>query len=718
MANRYYNGPAGQISPFTRARAESVSDQLQAIAEGFDLVGDLVGPPGASNNTYSNLDEFLLAPASTRKATLSGINDVPDGEFYYEESRAPYVADGISTFAVFEVPLSTGAWVRQGADKVAYNPDTPDTISRTIGADLDDQFYPVTRFGVVGNGVTDDAVAVQKALNSDKPLDWLGLTIRIASAVSRTTSNPVLWRGRGATILYDGADAQAAVSITLSAGVRMEVENLTVDANKKASNALKVVSDATMASPSTFESWGLFVTGAKKFAAFTGVSAFGLDITGAFDVVELNGGGASNCEMPAGTGIPSNSGVSGINVALSSSDRWCRRLIVNGVSIEKIYSSDPAYQADQDGLGYFTPNDATHPSGKKEGSLVVRNSRFANCYGRSVKTQARETSVSDSTFVRSEGLASGVGNTEIDAQAGSLTVAGNKADYSNGFHPGVFARVSCDLVAGRSGLTVNDNEVYMDAATTLDTFAQSYASVGTASTVDVSNNRVFGKVKAPVDYAVNGTQNVATVRGNRFSAIVASGFTGDKALVYFRLAGASGDATAIIENNTYTGGDLPAVARDQVPLAGISASVSSANNAGFADDPTAAAKTSNLVTRQMSIVEAMTGAGNGAVKGGLRVITLVVSNGATVTLPVRRVQGGALLAAIAGVAGNGDNAICFSSTNSVNTKWFGNSAFVLGDTSEPVSGDFRIWSSASNELSVKNASGSQAPITFLIMDNG
>lgn len=403
---------------------------------------------------------------------------------------------------------------------------------------------------------------------------------------------------------------------------------------------------------------------------------------------------------------------------MAGPDHWCRELILIAPDIGEVTSDDPDYQHDQDGINYSVPDDPTRSSGKKESVLEVSGGRFRNCWGRSVKTQVERTIVRNARFSRTSGFSSGAGNTEIDAQAGSNSVTSNNFDYEGGHQPEVVARVSCDLVAAKSALTVHDNEVHLDDDTTLNTFAQSYASIGAASTVDVSNNRVFGKVKVPVDYAVNGTKNVAIVRGNRFSKIVASDLTGDKALVYVRLAGPSGEATVVIENNTYTGGDIVYVGRDQVPGAGISAIFSAVNNPGSADDKAAAAKTGNLVTRQAGIVGMVQSAGTSAVQGGYRIETPVINDGATVAMPVRKTQGGAFIIAMAGVAGNGDNLIGFSSTNFVNTKWFGNSAFVLGGTSEPGTGDFRIWSSATNEISVKNASDSQAPICLFIMSNG
>ena len=207
MANRYYNGPDGQISPFTRARAEAVSQQFQAIAEGFDLVGtlfhqryDAIATQGQSripatgpltdndgrvfetglpfvilqiNSADIGQDDFLFLDAESIHIELVGgvlnegdqitVYSLPveslEGGSYpiavktlaelkarpveseaviydgvsFEWTPGDYTgqADDVNAVQANGIPLSTGAWVRQGADKVASRLDAIGAITRS-----------------------------------------------------------------------------------------------------------------------------------------------------------------------------------------------------------------------------------------------------------------------------------------------------------------------------------------------------------------------------------------------------------------------------------------------------------------------------------------------------------------------------------------------------------------------------------------------------------
>lgn len=71
------------------------------------------GSTGPANNTYFDVAAFRTQPSSNGKATLVGF-----GEYYFETHAAPYRDDGLDFIGAADTPLSTGAWVRQGADKV------------------------------------------------------------------------------------------------------------------------------------------------------------------------------------------------------------------------------------------------------------------------------------------------------------------------------------------------------------------------------------------------------------------------------------------------------------------------------------------------------------------------------------------------------------------------------------------------------------------------
>ena len=602
-----------------------------------------------------------------------------------------------------------------GASLVGYTAGFTGATGQTVQTKLE-QYVSVKDFGAVGDGVTDDTAAIQAAVNTGMPLNWGNGTYRITSAVTATATDDVNWIGNSAAVVYDGAHVAAAVVITTSAQINITLSGLNFDGGKLCNVALKVASSGVMTSACTLTLNNVTAQRVAKAAIFG--AAMAVYVLGSFDVAEFNDCYIYDCEMPAGTGTPSVSGVAGINVSLDGSTKWTRRVALNGTKIEKVYSSDLAYTSDQDGIGYFVPDDASD-AGKADSLLVVdSNCSFVNCYGRSIKTQCRDTVVRDSKFLRTEGLTGGAGNTEVDSQTGSLSLASCTFDYRNGFQPGFCARVIGGASYGESGMNVRDCTVYVDSTTTLDGFVQTFPNTGYLSSVVIDGVRVYGKIKEFLSFICNGAKNYARVSNCWLNTIVNSA-TSQKALVYVRWGGVgSPDALIEIIGNRYDGADTPGVARTQIPGSEMTATVSARNNPGFSNVAGDPINPAGFYTNQGTVLGRVVVDGNQALKGYSETITKIIADGATATVPVRKVWGGAFILAVAGAVGNGDQYALFSSTDAVNTQIAKSSAFTLGTTSNPGSGDFRIWSSATNEISIQNNSGSEQPVTLFILTVG
>jgi len=680
------------------------------LENGYIWIGEAnLDPQGNPINVY--WDAALTIASAQPIRTLAGYpsRSGTPARLYVNSDYSIRVQDKNAS-TVYSAPQATERYGNIiNADIVVYDPPFTGAVQTNVEAKLA-QTVSVKDFGAVGNGVTDDTAAVQAALASEQPLDWGGLTYRITSPVAQTATRNVIWIGRGTSIVYDGSHVEAAISLTATTGVLFDFQNITIDGSKLCNTPLKVTSTAVMTAPSTFRGQNLSALNAKRLNTFLGGEA--IRITGSFDLVDFDGGRIFDCELPIGQGTPSVIGITGITVSFNTDDKWVRRCTLRGVQVEKIYSSDLSYNSDQDGVRYFTPNDAS-AAGKVQSQLVVsENCQFVNCYGRSIKTQCRDTIVRDSSFLRTEGLTSGTGlGAEIDAQGGELVSDGNVFDYRNGFQPRYCIRSLGSAPSGKNGLTGINSTVYVDSATELLGFAETFSNGTFTSSVKIDAIRIFGPTQSIARLGFNGLKNYAEI-SNCWLDTLRNGETSEKALIYLVSSGTSPYyANLTVRGNYYDGTDLPSVARTDVPVNTMSANVSAWNNFGFIDNVSTYVNESGLRTSQAMAVGKITGVEDQEIKGYHQIKTLFLADGVTGTIPVRRLWDGSLVLITAG----SNNYAMISSSNSANVTIASSTDFKVGNTTNPGGGSFRVWSSATNELSIQNGAGSSQPITAWIL---
>lgn len=652
-------------------------------------------------------DFTLSASPSTILATNIFINGV------YQEKDSYTLLGNVITFSIapplnssIEIMTNETGVINSGnASAISYTAGFTGAVAQTVQTKLE-QFATIKDFGAVGDGVTDDTAAVQAALNSQQPLDWGGLTYRITATVSRTYTGNIYWEGRNATILYDGAHTESAV-ILQGGSIEIVINDLTIDGSKLCNKCIDVLNNTDNYSNLTMTN--VFATRAKRLNTFSGGG--GMWLRGSFDAITLNGGGASDCELPAGQGTSGSVGITGIAASFYSVTRYVKSMRVNGVQIEKVYSSDLAYQDDQDGLLYFTPDDAGGTY-KVPGELVVSGgSSFLNCYGRSIKTQCRSTIVQNSHFERTEGLTSGVGNNEIDGQVGSLSVSDCVFVYDNAQEPGVCVNCSSDATYGRPGLTVQNCEVYLDSTVTLSIFASTFPRSGLYSRHQVTGIKVFGKLKKMLDFICRGDKNYIEV-SNCFANEIVNGETSEKAFIYVRAGGTAllpYSAVVTAFGNVYDNTDLPAVMRDGVPGTSMTGILSAWNNQGFANDATVNSASAGLKTNQVARLGRFT---SGTAGSYIEVLTKAIASGATETFTVAN-SAGCLMFVQAQFSSTAY--ALFSSTATTNTSISVGTSFALGNTSNPGTAVFNVWSSATNQISIQNTNASTRVVTVFVL---
>lgn len=695
-------------------------DQGDTLRTAFDKI----------NQRFAELRVFLndrgdWAPNTVYTANPNRDWVIVDGEGYLATSNH-------TSGATFAADLAAGKWVEadvllaiaevdelradlastaagKGSSLVWFKQAGTGAVDRTVASKLSEH-VSLADFGAVGDGIANDRDAVAAALASQRPLLWVGAagnTFRIATPIAQTFTKDVIWRGDGATIVYDGAHTEYAVRLTDAAGVKFLIDDITMDGGKLCNKALEVLNNTSLATPSEFVASNVNVNRVKRINTFNGGE--GIRIRGAFNRVIFNGGGVKDCELPAGQGTSGNIGIAGVSVDWYSTSSYVRECIVNGFRVEKVYSSDLSYADDQDGFAYFAPTDGAR---KVPSNFTCIASEFVNCYGRSIKTQCRDTVVQASSFIRTEGLTRGYGNAEIDAQTGNGNFRDNSFSYTNGQQPNVCVNVAGSL--GTPAMLADGNSVALDASTTLTIFAQVFPSNGLFSRHSITNNKVFGKVRDFFSFNANGNKNYADVSNNYVQEIV-NGVTSEKALVYVRTSGSASPYFANItaSGNIYDNTHAPALVRDGISGSSINSSLSAWGNFGFTTNAVAVhPSVAGLKTNPVAQIDKIGPAGGYAYQ---RVLDLTIPGNGTLVVPVGNIQGALILVQMQ----YDNNSYCiFASSPSGNVGVAVGANWAVGNTADPATKTFRVWSSATRELTFKNIDPSARTGVMMILCPG
>lgn len=207
-------------------------------------------------------------------------------------------------------------------------------------------------FGAVGDGMADDTAAVLATMQHPGTVDWLDKTYRITSPVAATLTGPTFWRSRGATIRLD---SPVAVSRGVSIDVNgfpliLEGPRLEIDGGGKAVTAIRISNTVAPANPD------LTLTGLVARNAYRATTALaggdGIYITGGFRKTTLIRPEAHDCFMATGAAIMGSQGIFGISVAMSDG-RGSQHILIRDALVRNVWSEDPTYTSDQDGIRIF-----------------------------------------------------------------------------------------------------------------------------------------------------------------------------------------------------------------------------------------------------------------------------------------------------------------------------------------------------------------------------
>lgn len=577
------------------------------------------------------------------------------------------------------------------ATKINFNLNETGSVNRTLKEKLGD-FVSVKDFGAVGDGVTDDTDAVEAAVADGRPLDWLGLTYRVTRQISATLTAPINWRSSGAKIVLDSAaSVQRVLSITAAGFDVSIVGKLTVNANNKAFTGAVFNNTGIYAD---FTAEHLAVENCYRAStAFSGGD--GIWIRGAWANIYLERPTVKNVVMAAGAGIVGSQGVAGITVSAAGAGLSPREVTIIHPHIENISSEDAAYTYDMDGLRVFTEEDVPGVDVPYASHFTAIGGRYVNCWGRSIKSQMEFGSVRDAFFKRTTGNSSGVGNSEIEFQVGGGFVSNIECLYVNHVPAQVVqfngTQQAKKNVCGGGSLT--GAKIVTSGPNILNQVVAFAPYNSRRTVINVSDVQAFGAINRLVAGAT-------VVSGGFVTHINIKNFQGELAQALAHIT-AGGTAYLNVSNAVNTSGTYVMLEDVSTGTVYINAD---GGCTGFSSNDRVSDAAGDLVQR----VHALAPVGVTA-SGQMKFVTEQLSDGETFQFPPSfyNANAGMLLISIgSGATAQG----LFACDSSSVLALAAGSGFVVGTTSEPASGAYRLWTGASGPL-ISNRSGSARVMT-------
>ena len=694
------------------------------------LLGTYDNITGVNSNfvNYTIQEEVITATAGQTVFNLSTINYTPgtNSLTVYIDGVNQYVGDSYletdSDTVTFtsgvhvggEVKFTTAVQSTSGAvdaSIVSYTYPAVGAVGQTVQTRLE-QYVSVKDFGAVGDGVADDTAALTAAVAATNTagqwLNWNKGTYRITSALAFTLTK-MQWMSEGAVIFVDtSGDILRGLDVTLSDATEHQLlgAGFEVNANGKCHGALRFIQPLGTQTASIY----LEKVGARnvEMQVGVGVGSSGLDVRGGFKQAKLIDCYAENIMMRTGAGVIGSRGVTGIILQnnFGTTGAYIKNMILVRPTIDRVYSQDATYQYDMDGIGLFAnPSDATFGPAYAE----ITSSDISGCWGRDVKIQTSAAKVDSPSSLIDAGPTGGIVNPTYDFQTGPGLLIG-----------GQYTVDGVSLTAGLVGFQITTAGTPMSsrwdngAVDIINGGALSYV-VGTDSigvvtkfVVSVSNVSVRGAIANFAFQRTNGF-DIHTIK---LDGIVCESVT--DALVNV-ISGSGGSAPyrgrVFVKNCINLGSDIPTVRCNTVGnIAG--ALLDDVCGIGFGPDgfsyDGSATTLSGLGVNDSAQLPIPLNSGTNS--GTEKLYSFFLDTGASITLPSHGFNGNYLASLVIGTSRTGFAELSVDGSGIVSVDV--GAGANIGVTSDPGSGDLRIWrDTGTNQLVVKN--GTAAGRVFL-----
>jgi len=343
------------------------------------------------------------------------------------------------TFAVAYGTTSTTATVGNDA-RLSFLAAGTGATSRTLQNKLRD-VVSVKDFGAVGDGATDDRVAIQAAINSAMTLgnavyfpagvyvmSTMGDTINGAQIFGVLT-NDVSLVGDGATIKCTSSTQVAFMFCFYSGSYNINLEGLRFDANQKAQVCFKKI-ETVQGGSSVYvnncefsNSWRTLLGAPASPYSPIWFSNGGLQLFGGFKFVSVTASKFLNHDRQVGSNNPATTGM--VIAEDLGSLTYPQNTNISGNLFDTITNNETTsatLNINCDGLVVF--GGLTYGSTYIPSSATITNNQFVNCKGRAVKVQADESIITNNV-IRFASLAIYGGFVLINPQITSGVVSQN-----------------------------------------------------------------------------------------------------------------------------------------------------------------------------------------------------------------------------------------------------------------------------------------------------
>lgn len=619
--------------------------------------------------------------------------------------------------------LSNTTDLTKGAALIGYKGGTLAEFLSGVGGDV----ASLSAFGAIGDGETDDTEAVRSAIKDGRAIDWGSGTYLVTEEISETITHAINWLSSGAKIIYSpAAPTQNCIRLKVYPHRHVIRGVLSLQLNKLAFNGIYLLSDAdtvdTTMRPLSYPDLiavDVHVDGAYRAStAFTGGNS--VLIEGAWNHVSVIRPRLTNQKMAAGAQVPGEQGIFGLSILRLGSDTAItpHEIYVEDPYIDTVVSEDGGYQMDQDGMRLFTSYNFD-VNRAPEFSWMVVGGTIRNCRNREIKAQSNAGRCIGTKLVRTgEVGGAATGNSpSIDSQVGPVTLTNiefNFRDHAPTAITGSRTRAEdyvqpSSIVSGMKGLisggamlpqvvycTVESsapNRHHMNISD-VDIIFQGSARIASFLTVQTSS--AVGPVQGAIKPSIVNMANIVCPVTDAW--VKASAINGG----FF-------DLSMVNCHNTISGGS-PLIT-DSSPA--IGRVISAVQCKGFTSQPRL--DTANNVVGAVSRISSI--APPDVQQSGLiRPVAFTLNDGETYVIPASSFAGviSNILLLSAGRSNATSQGIFLCGSQSISAVGTGSSDWVAGAASEPSTGIFKIWATASG-IAVKNAQGSARTFTGLLI---